>query len=291
MGYIGLQRDITEHKQAEKELRESEEWFRSVYNNATDGIIISKASLEREPVIIDVNTAACEMNGYAREELIGKTLKLLDKDPNFFPEKGKRLATGEALIFETTHTRKDDSTFPVEVSLKNIQIGGKTYVVAIERDITERKQAEEALRTNEAQLSNAMQIARLGYWEYDVAEDLFTFNDHFYSIFRTTAERVGGYKMSSARYAQLFLHPDDRALVAVETKKALETTDPHFSRQLEHRIIYADGEPGYISVRFFVVKDNQGRTVKTYGANQDITEQKKQKRKRKKKKKKKKKKR
>ena len=58
------------------------------------------------------------------------------------------------------------------------------------------------------------------------------------------------------------------------TRKAIETTDPHFSRQLEHRIIYADGSVGHISVRFFIIKDSQGRTVKTYGANQDITERK-----------------
>ncbi len=147
-------------------------------------------------------------------------------------------------------------------------------IVAVYQDVTERKRAEKALQISEAQLSNAMEIAKLGYWEYDVAEDLFTFNDHFYSIFRTSAERVGGYQISSARYAQLFLHPDDRPLVAAEIKKSLETADPHFSRQLEHRIIYADGEPGYISVRFFIVKDKQGRTVKTFGANQDITEQK-----------------
>ncbi len=54
-----------------------------------------------------------------------------------------------------------------------------------------------------------MVMAHLGHWEYDVAEDLFTFNDQFYKIFRTTAEEVGGYKMSSADYARQFVHPDD----------------------------------------------------------------------------------
>ncbi|HEX7400812.1 MAG TPA: response regulator, partial [candidate division Zixibacteria bacterium] len=99
-------------------------------------------------------------------------------------------------------------------------------------------------------------------------------NDHFYSIFRTSVEKVGGYTMSSARYAQLFVHPEDVAVVVTETRNAIETTDPHFSRQLEHRIIYADGTNGYIAVRFFIVKDDQGRTIRTYGANQDITERK-----------------
>lgn len=115
----------------------------------------------------------------------------------------------------------------------------------LERSESELKQAEVALRKSEKQLSNAVEIAHLGHWEYDVANDLFTFNDHFYRIFRTTAEQVGGYTMSSAEYAQRFFHPDDMHLVGEEVRKAIETTDPNFNRQLEHRIIYPkrDGRP------------------------------------------------
>ena len=141
-------------------------------------------------------------------------------------------------------------------------------------DINERKRSEEALRRSEEQLSNALLMAHLGHWEYDVEQDLFTFNDHFYKIFRTTAEQVGGYTMSSAEYARRFVHPDDVSVVGDETRKAIETPDPHFSQQLEHRMLYADGEVGYVSVRFFVVKDDLGRTVRTHGVNQDITERK-----------------
>ena len=163
------------------------------------------------------------------------------------------------------HLEKKIQTRTAELITANQQLS---------REITERKRAEEALRTNEAQLSNAMKIAHLGYWEYDVADDQFTFNDHFYDIFHTTAKQVGDYTMKSARYAELFVHPDDRQLVAIETKNAIETTDPQYNRQLEHRIVYANGEIGYISVRFFVVKDKQGRIIKTFGANQDITDRK-----------------
>ncbi|MDQ7784211.1 MAG: PAS domain S-box protein [Desulfomonilaceae bacterium] len=143
------------------------------------------------------------------------------------------------------------------------------------QDITDRKKTEEALARSESRLSTAVTMAHLGHWEYDVVKDLFTFNDHFYRMFRTTAEQVGGYTMSSADYARRFVHPDDMALVKEETQKAIESNDPYFSRQLEHRILYADGEIGHISVKYFVVKDELGRTVKTYGVNQDITERKK----------------
>ena len=117
-----------------------------------------------------------------------------------------------------------------------------------------------------------MSKGALGHWEYDVAENVFTFNDAFYAIFHTTAERVGGYQMSPAGYAERFVHPDDRDVVEVETRNALETTDRHYSRELEHKFLYEDGGVGLLSVRFFIVKDAEGRTIKTYGINQDITD-------------------
>ena len=132
----------------------------------------------------------------------------------------------------------------------------------------------EALAEGEAKLSVAMNIAKLGYWEYDADEDQFTFNDHFYSIFRTSADKVGGYKMSIARYIELFSHPDDAHIITEELEMALETTDPNFERQFECRIIFADGEIGHLSVHYFIVKDSQGRTIKAYGTNQDITDRK-----------------
>jgi PAS domain S-box-containing protein len=137
-----------------------------------------------------------------------------------------------------------------------------------------REQTEEALHASEAQLSNALEMAHLGHWEYDIAKNLFTFNDQFYNIFRTTVEKVGGYTMHSAEYAQRFVHPDDLDVVGEEIRKSIETTDPHLNQQIEHRILYADGTVGYITVRIFIVKDSHGRTIKTYGVNQDITERK-----------------
>ena len=117
-----------------------------------------------------------------------------------------------------------------------------------------------------------MSKGALGHWEFDVAENVFTFNDAFYAIFHTTAERVGGYQMSPAEYAERFVHPDDRDVVTVETRNALEAEDPHFSRELEHKFLYEDGGVGLLSVRFFIVKDARGKTIKTYGINQDITD-------------------
>ncbi|MBN1833620.1 MAG: response regulator [Deltaproteobacteria bacterium] len=144
----------------------------------------------------------------------------------------------------------------------------------LEENESEYKRAEDEQKKLQAQLANAVEMAHLGHWEYDVSNDIFTFNDNFYKIFRTTADEVGGYSMKTDEYAKRFLDPDDVHLVEEETRKAIETTDRNYTRQIEHKICYADGTVGHITVRFFIEKDADGRTVKTYGVNQDITERK-----------------
>lgn len=128
------------------------------------------------------------------------------------------------------------------------------------------------VQRSQALLSDALRAARLGNWEYDFEHDLFTFSDDFYSIFRTTAKKVGGYKLSSADYAKIFVHPDDAALVGSEIQQIIHSKERHTIRNLEHRIIFADGEVGYIAVNINVERDENGKITRWYGANQDITE-------------------
>jgi signal transduction histidine kinase/PAS domain-containing protein len=124
------------------------------------------------------------------------------------------------------------------------------------------------------ELNEALVIAKLANWEYDVNRDRFIFNDHFYSIFHTTVEQVGGYEISSDEYAERFVHPDDRPMVGQEIGKALSSTDRHYNVHLEHRILFTDGGVGHISANVHIERDEQGSIVRYYGANQDITERK-----------------
>lgn len=80
--------------------------------------------------------------------------------------------------------------------------------------------------------------------------------------------------MSSGTYAREFVHPGDFDVVAKEIEKAITAQDPNYVSRLEHRIIRRDGEIRYITVRFSIIKDAEGRTIKTRGANQDITDRK-----------------
>jgi GAF domain-containing protein/PAS domain-containing protein len=191
----------------------------------------------------------------------------------------------EALLVLPNNRQK---TVVVSLRIEQDSQGQTVRLYGSNQDITERKRADlvleeqrqllqqelvERKRTEEA-LTGVLLSARMGYWELDLASMTFTFNDEFYAMLRTTAEAEGGYLMPVERYAQKFAHPDDTHLVADETMKAIQTTDPNYNSRLEHRFYYANGEMGYLSVTISVVKDENGKTIKTRGANQDITERK-----------------
>ncbi len=139
------------------------------------------------------------------------------------------------------------------------------------QDITEQKTMEEALRASREKLSIAVELARLGPWEFNPETKLFEFNDEFYAIYGTSVAQEGRF-MTVDVYAREFMHPDDVWMLAAERDKAILSTEQHYLSRVEHRIIRRDGEVRSISVRGTIIKDAAGKILKWYGANQDITE-------------------
>ncbi|MDO9549915.1 MAG: PAS domain S-box protein [Methanoregula sp.] len=169
-------------------------------------------------------------------------------------------------------TRKgEETTF---VTARNVQIPEKNLMISTVWDVTDRKRAEEALEENRQLLTEAMDLAHLANWEVDIVAGIFTFNDPFYAMYGTTAEREGGYQMPVETFIREFIHPDDAGKIADDINKAIQSTDPRYESELEQRIIRRDGVIRYINVQIKITKDAAGRTVKAYGANQDITERK-----------------
>jgi len=144
IGVIAIVRDITESKQAEMALRESEERYRAQFRLASEGIITHT----REGELLEVNEAFARMHGYLPEEMVRGQLKDLDvpDSSQCAAERLDRIMAGEALTFEVEHRHRDGHTFPLEVSASAVSSGGKSVILAFHRDITERKQAELALR-------------------------------------------------------------------------------------------------------------------------------------------------
>jgi len=126
-----------------KELSISEKWHRSIFDNATDGVLV----LDRNGVIVNVNQKACEIHGFDRDALIGVNGELLESQVNKenYQERMSSILNGASLIYETEHYRKDGSKVLLEVSSKAINIGGETYIQSFYRDITEKKKIQEQL--------------------------------------------------------------------------------------------------------------------------------------------------
>jgi two-component system, cell cycle sensor histidine kinase and response regulator CckA len=140
------------------------------------------------------------------------------------------------------------------------------------RDNNPREGVETTLQRAEMQLAWAMEMAALAYWEFDIATATYTFNDRFYALLSTSAEREGGYEMAAEVYARRFLPLEDQHFVLDTTARLLAASEQE--PQVEHRIIRRDGEVRHVAVRCGLVKDAAGRTIGHRGVNQDITERK-----------------
>jgi two-component system cell cycle sensor histidine kinase/response regulator CckA len=126
-----------------QDLMKSEQWHRSLVDNATDGIIV----LDRNGIIVNVNDRACDMHGFSKEVLIGTHVRLLEDGSRHaeIPDRMRRLLEGESLVYESVHHKKDGTPLYLEISSKAIMIGNEQFIQSFYRDITEKKRMQEHL--------------------------------------------------------------------------------------------------------------------------------------------------
>ena len=139
--------DVTKRKHVQAALRESEQRFRLLVEQASDAFILH----DTEGVILDVNDAACVSLGYSREELMGLTvLELAEKrDSDESEEWWKQLVLGVPVSRTTVFRRQDGSSLPVELHVRLFESEGCSLVLALARDISDWVEAEKALRESE----------------------------------------------------------------------------------------------------------------------------------------------
>ncbi len=266
-------RDITEQKQAEIALWESEERYRNVVEDQTEFI----CRFLPDGTYVFVNDAYCRYFGLNRDDILGHEFRpqIPDDDKERVRQFFESLTIGHPV--DTIEHRiimpngsiqwqwwSDRAIFDNEGRIREYQSVG--------RDITEQKTLENSLRTSQIILTEAMTLADLANWEFDGRTGMFTFNDRFYALYGTTAEREGGYHMPMDVYFREFIHPDDRDQITTVVKRGREISDPPYVAQLEHRIIRRDGEIRQFIVRIKKSMDEQKRVITIHGVNQDISE-------------------
>ncbi|MFA6332396.1 MAG: PAS domain S-box protein, partial [Methanoregula sp.] len=261
-----------ESMQMERALRESEQKFRSLVEYALEGIFV----LELEGTILFANDAAVRTLGFeSPAELTGRNVMEFvapESQQDAIKDFGEVARGHDAYLAQYKVITVHGKTIFIDSIGKVINYEGKTADLVSIRDVTDRKRAEDALSRSQHMLAEAMDMAHLVNWEFDIASELFTFDDRFYALYGTTAEREGGNLMPWEVYTREFLHPDDMHKMDEEVKREITATDPNYLSRIEHRIIRRDGEVRHMVVRIGLIKDAEGRTIKTHGANQDITE-------------------
>ncbi len=147
IGMLSIGNDITGRKQAEQERRVSEDYYRAIFDNAIDAIIVTDVA--GRP--LDVNEAACRMYGYRREEFLGIDPERLVAPESLF-NRGERLDAiqRERAHLEMISLRKNGEAFPLEYNSTHIQFQGNMAILNIARDVTARKRAEDELARSES---------------------------------------------------------------------------------------------------------------------------------------------
>ncbi|MCI0330899.1 MAG: PAS domain S-box protein [candidate division Zixibacteria bacterium] len=269
--FTGFVRDISDLKQAEDFLRQSENKFRVLAEATSAGIFIFQGTKMRH-----VNAAAERIIGYSREELLQIDFwEVIHPD---FRElvKGRGLARqkGEAVPqrYEVKILTKNKEERWVDFTAGIIDLEGSPAVLGTVIEITQRKQAEEALRKNEALLAKTQQMAHLGGWVLDLSnmEDI-NQNELRWTeeTFRIFGYQPGEIEVTNDLFFQL-VHPEDRPKIREAVSRALAEKKPY---SIEHRILRPDGVERLIHEHVDIVFDEKsGRPLRMLGTAQDITE-------------------
>jgi PAS domain S-box-containing protein len=260
VGAATIVHDLTERTQAEAALRLSEERYRTVVEQASDGIFIA----DREGRYTEVNPAGAAMLGYTREEVCGLTIAdLVDPDEvaRVAPEVARLLA-GETVCNTWRFRRRDGTPLVGEVLARQLSDGRLLGVV---RDVSERMRVQEALRRSEAGLAEAQALAKVGSWELDLRDNVLTWSDEVYRIFERPRE---GPPLTYEAFLDT-VHPDDRERVDRVYFGAVRAGAEY---EVEHRLLLPDGRVKHVHERGKTVYDAAGTALRTIGTTQDITE-------------------
>jgi len=275
--FISVVEDITEQKEVDDALRESEEHFRAIFNQAAVGI----ARTELDGHFSRINQRFCDIVGYSIEEMQELTFQEIThpEDADADLAVVNQLLTGEVdtYVREKRYIHKEGTIIWVKLSIALLrsETGEPHWFITIMEDITERKRAEEILKADLAfhredlsvlvqRLSLAVKISSFGIWDWDLKENSMTWDNKLFEIYGIEKK----FPLPYEDWVHL-IHPDDLPTVEAIMRTVIENKSEAF---LDFRIVRPDGELRHISAAGTVVLNVAGEVVKAIGINLDITE-------------------
>ncbi len=266
---------LLNYARASESLQESEERFQSAMQKAPIGM----ALVASDGRWLEVNPALCAIVGYTREELLARNFQSITHPDDRVTDEQSigRLVSREIATYhrEKRYVHKDGHTVWVNVHVSAIfhPDGSPRHLVSQVLDVSGRKRTEQELREYQARLMQAMDITKLGHWEFNLATRRFTYDENFYKLLGTSAASEGTFEMSSEDYRRRFLPGEEVPRLRDVLNQAIATADPAHTTEIEHRFFRSDGSAGVMSVRFAIERNAAGQAIRAYGLSQDITEQ------------------
>jgi len=239
--------------------------YRNIVENSLNAFFLTKP----DGTILVANKAACDLFGYSVEELrqIGPQ-GIIDHSQARVHEKiRERKETGKVRA-ELVGIKKSGEKFPLEVySVIFSDVNGEERSSNSIIEITDRKNAENAVLKSEYYLHEAQKMAKMGSWNFDFKEDKLIWTEGLYDVFGANKET---FLETHGSFINLVIK-EDRAFV-VETSRQSQLTGAPFN--IEYRITTADGESRIIEEFGYSEKNDQGAIVRLFGTAQDITSRK-----------------
>lgn len=244
-------------------VREREGFIRAVVDNAADGIL----TMDGEGVLLSVNQAAQRIFGYDAQELQGQSVDTLMPELKLTGKKALPLA-GDDIRIQAKGRRRDGRPLDLGVRLSEIEQGGKRIYVAVVRDVTEQRQAEENLRRSEERLDLAIRGANDGLWDWDLGTEKVYFSPQWKTMVGCSEHQIGDlWEEWRSR-----VHPDDLDDTMAKLNAHLDGETPQY--RAEYRLQHRDGHYLWVLDRGVATRDPKGKVYRMVGILSDITERK-----------------
>jgi PAS domain S-box-containing protein len=185
--------NISERRRTEEALRLSEGRYQKIFDNSNDAVFLIDPELD---IIVEVNPRACSMLAYTRNELLSVPISTVHPGKNMNELRGLAesvFETGRGWTDELTCHTKDGRTLPAEISASSIDIGGRPHMIAMVRDVTERRRAEKALNYSKARSAAILESASEGILVVDVAGDIVIVNARTEALFGYSRDELAGH--------------------------------------------------------------------------------------------------